>query len=77
MTWAPFSIVGEEINRMGSNPDGLSGGAEYSRISRDLSDGVDEEQYPMMEMNRASLGSVERPAVPAVLHEGGNELSGV
>lgn len=86
MTWAPFAIIGEEINRLSDSPR-----HRYGRVSTDTQG--EEEAHPMMDIPRHSMSGMERPSVPA-LHdieatprpnngnssggeEGGNELSGI
>jgi solute carrier family 45 protein 1/2/4 len=80
MTWAPFSIVGEEIQRL--SVDGprsrLNANGHYEQLA------VEDEGPDMVEMNvgRISFSSSVPPFSPADLEAAGNnvstnELSGV
>jgi hypothetical protein len=82
MTWAPFSIVGEEIQRMSGDRPHSRG---RSRSSAGLYDPVAVAEDDMVEMNVGRRLSVSSGSVPAFMAadleaanaSSSNELSGV
>ncbi|KAI5786344.1 major facilitator superfamily domain-containing protein [Peziza echinospora] len=81
MTWAPFSIVGEEINRLNSANSSTTARRRNRRSSRHHHDNAEDyshdsgnddelEDHPMITLSRPSLDNPQRPSVPPLnLHQ--------